>query len=189
MRGTVSAILAVLAGLLILTGCNRKTPSSAQEAGKEQLLPDTAPVPDTTAIAQADTLLQDEAPHLVLSFERTACYGHCPAYIFKAYSNGDATYEGKKHVKRVGIYLASMSEKDLLELHEKAAEIGFFELAGRYPIEGPLIADLPNTITHYVLGERSKKIVNNHLAPEPLGEFEAYLDEMIERLSWQLSVD
>lgn len=143
---------------------------------------------DTTLVIE-DTVVVDEAPHLLLSFERTACYGRCPAYLFQLYDNGDATYEGKRHVGLVGIHLATASRMQIDSLMAMADKIHFFELEDKYPVDATPISDLPNTITHMIFGEKEKQIINNHLAPTELKELEDHIDGLILALNWQPKVE
>lgn len=186
MRGLFWAFIL----LLVLWSCNRKRASMDRFAEKI----DTIAASDTMLTVDS-TLLMDTiprivtAPHLLLKFERTACYGHCPAFIFTVYTNGDATYEGKRHVERTGIYLANLSPAQLDSLQSQARRARLLQLSDTYPENGQPISDLPNAITQYIQGNSAKTIVHNHAAPKPLLAFEEYLEALIVELRWLPKVE
>jgi len=186
MRGLFWAILL----LLFLFSCNRKQAGIDKLSGQI----DTIAAADTVLTIDS-TFLKDTlpkittAPHLLLKFERTACYGHCPAFVFKVYTNGDATYEGKRHVERTGIHLAYLTPAQLDSLQSRAHRAQLLQLSDSYPENGPPIPDLPNAITQYVQGDTAKTITHNHAAPSSLLDFEAYLETLIETLQWMPKVE
>ena len=171
--------------ILITFSCNQKNQQLVSPPATDSPV---EVVIDTTLVIE-DTILVDEAPHLLLSFERTACYGRCPAYLFQLYDNGDATYEGKRHANLIGVHLATASRAQIDSLVAKAAKIRFFDLEDKYPVDTAPISDLPNTIIHIVLGEKEKQIINNHLAPSELKELENHIDDLILALNWQPKVE
>lgn len=171
--------------ILLAFSCNQKnqqlvTPSDTNNPVEVVI--------DTILVIE-DTVVIDEAPHLLLSFERTACYGRCPAYLFQLYDNGDATYEGKRHARLIGTHLAIANDAQIDSLVAMAANIHFFDLEDKYPVDASPISDLPNTITHMILGGKEKQVINNHLAPSELKELEDHIDGLIHQLNWQPKVE
>ena len=41
---------------------------------------------------------------LLASIERTPCFGKCPTYKISIYQSGYVIYEGKQHVKNIGLF-------------------------------------------------------------------------------------
>ncbi len=166
--------------VLLLTACNRKAVETVEAKPIEKH-------PEPTQVHTAPEELVDVVsakPHLVASIKKTACYGKCPVFEAKFYSDGKATYHGKKFVDREGYYVAVIDEFIVSEIARKANEIGFFKLDETYPKNGRNITDLPNTITMVNDGIQKKSIINNHEAPANLQEFEQYLQSQIDKLEW-----
>ncbi len=167
-------------GILLLAACNRKTAEVVEnkpiEKHPEPVVQETAPV-ETVDVVSAK-------PHLVASMKKTACYGKCPVFEVKFYSDGKATYHGKKFVDREGYYVAVIDDFRVSEIVRQANEVGFFKLDNTYPKNGRTITDLPNTITMVNDGIQEKSITNNHEAPASLLDFEQYLEAQIDQLEW-----
>lgn len=131
--------------------------------------------------AQATT----EAP-LILSLERTTCYGNCPYYSIEIYADGRAVYEGKKNVELLGKYTATAPPDLLQTLLEKAIAINYVNLQPKYPIRGLGIIDFPVCISSVRQNGLLKTIYNRNDAPASLVAYEQLFDELTENLPWQV---
>lgn len=122
---------------------------------------------------------------LVASLERTTCYGKCPYYEVKVYSNGMVTYKGSKNVEYLGLHKGILSQQQIRQLLDKAKSVGYLHLENKYPIKGLGIIDFPVCITS-VVEEGSKKMVyNRNDAPQRLVEYQDFFDELIEDIEWK----
>lgn len=118
-----------------------------------------------------------------LTFERTLCFGACPAFKITVMSDGSCAYEGYKFVDMVGKYKATISQEKLSEIQQEAANIDFFNLRDTY--DNQAITDIPSVIIA-ISGENGmKQIVDRAEAPEELKRFEKYLDQVLLSLDWQ----
>ncbi len=125
-----------------------------------------------------------EKPYQLAGFQKTACYGKCPVYQVKFYSDNTATWHGKMNVERMGWHEAKVDKEQIKAIKDKAFEIGYFDFYGEYPLEYK-VADLPSTITYIRVGDMEKTIKNTHDGPDKLTEFEQYLESLIENLDWK----
>lgn len=157
-----------------VSGTETPTTPKVEEPSK----PPTIKSPEVPAI-------EEEKVTLVASIKKTACYGTCPTFETKIYSDGSVTYYGKKNVERVGHYEANLNKDAQALIRDKAIAIKYFNLSPAYPTNGRKIVDLPNTITYYQLNGKEHKIENNHEAPKALQEFEEFLIQMTEGLNWR----
>ena len=114
---------------------------------------------------------------LIISLERTPCYGTCPIYKMKIFSDGSAFYHGERFVEKIGNYEFSVSKETINYILKKADEIGFFELEEKYTAN---ITDLPKTITFIKNGKNKKRVVDYYGAPKTLKEFESLVDGCID---------
>lgn len=88
--------------------CNRRLGTSAY--------PQPPAIVDATKLEKADAAVQQEQmirdslaqPYLVIMLKRTGCYGTCPVFEAKIFSDGQAIYDGVRHVERIGLFEASV---------------------------------------------------------------------------------
>ncbi len=123
------------------------------------------------------TEIKEINKELIISLERTPCYGTCPIYKIKIFSDGSAFYHGERFVEKIGNYEFSVSKETLNYILKKADEIGFFELEDKYTAN---ITDLPKTITFIKNGKHKKRVVDYYGAPKILKEFESLVDGCID---------
>jgi hypothetical protein len=128
--------------------------------------------------------LDNQAP-VLLSLERTTCYGRCPYYNIKIYADGRAVYEGKQNVVLLGKYTATVPPSLVQQLLEQAAAIDYANLASKYPTKGLGIIDFPVCISSVRQEGVLKTIYNRNDAPPALVAYERLFDELTESLSWQ----
>lgn len=122
---------------------------------------------------------------LLVEFKRSSCLGACPADQFRLYADGRAYYIGRAQVARIGNYQTRLSQEQIQAFQLAALKARFFSLADQYPTNGALVSDLPNTETMIYSRGQSKRVLNNHDAPETLRQFEDFLIRTIEALSWE----
>ena len=65
---------------------------------------------------------------LIISLEKTACFGTCPILKIEIYNNGAIVYNGIKHVKKIGIHNLEIEKQEIQKILSKAEEIGFYKL-------------------------------------------------------------
>lgn len=123
----------------------------------------------------------DPNDSLFFSFERTPCFGQCPAFRVNIFRDGTASYEGASNVERIGRYTGRFGMADLEALLKEAEGIDFFAMDDSY--DGP-VTDLPAMHLHLVSGARNKRIMARYKVPPALKEFGKYVDEMVRKASW-----
>ncbi|MCU0348693.1 MAG: DUF6438 domain-containing protein [Saprospiraceae bacterium] len=176
--------LFLLLGLvaIVVVACNRKT-----------AVPATTDSPTTTSTgttkpSTTEQPTSEEKPYQVAGFSKTACFGKCPVFQVKFFSDGKATWYGQMNVERKGWYEAKVDKEKLKEIRDKAHAVKYWDFAGAYPI-GYKVADLPSTVTYIRAGDTEKSVVNTHQAPAELEEFEDYLEGIINGLAWKPSAE
>ena len=121
----------------------------------------------------------------VASIARTTCYGQCPYYKIKIYSDGLLIYEGKKNVANLGIHRARISKDSVELILQRAEAINYFQLNEKYPNKGIGMIDLPVCITRIKKGLTAKTIWNRNDAPIELIRFERFIDELLAEVNWK----
>ena len=135
-----------------------------------------------------DTLGEDleiPPPHLLASFRKTSCYGQCPAFHYKLFSDGRAIYHGKQNVDKLGYYEASVQPELIHQVRSIINEYEFFDLAEQYPEDGNFLADLPSVITHFRIDGQEMTITNNYDCPKQLIDLEKAIQAFFENLEWR----
>ncbi len=174
---TTILTFATLAFLALFFACNHKKAQDTKDKAKEEI----AEVPDEQDKAEEQPATE---VYQTVGFKKTACFGKCPVYEVKFFTNNTATWHGKMNVDRKGHYEAKLGENAIKNIREKAAEVHYFDFYNEYPVEHK-VADLPSTITFLRIGDIVKTVKNTHEGPAKLAEFEAYLENIINSLDWK----
>lgn len=119
---------------------------------------------------------------LTLSFERTMCFGTCPAYKIIVMNDGRCFYEGYKFVEKTGHYTATISAEQFERIKSEAERIDFWNLESNY--DAP-VTDLPSVIIMFSGPKGRKEIVDRTDAPKELKDFELITDRILLSLDWQ----
>jgi len=179
--------------LLSFAGCTRKGTKVIQEEPKplSEVMEETKnEVLEEVEVVEEETVKVEEEPvqappYLVAVIKKTACYGICPVFEARLFSNGHLTYHGEQDVTLLGRYEA-WTELTLLEsIKNKAYQTGYFNLSDVYPVNQKGIDDIPKTITYLNFDEREKTIINNYASPKLLRDFEDFLETTLLKVSWK----
>lgn len=136
--------------------------------------------------AQSAPIPQDT----VISLERTACGGECPAYRVSIDARGNVVYEGTEFVRINGLQRDRISVSQVATLLETAMRIGFFELREQYrDIRNPdgtytIVTDQPTVFVTVTREGRSRRVEDYIGAPEGLKELESQIDEAASTKQW-----
>jgi len=108
---------------------------------------------------------------LIITLQRTACFGTCPIYKIEIYSDGSGTYTGTRFVENIGITKFNLSETNLNLILSQAEAIGFSNMKDEY---SEPISDLPTTFIQI----KNKKIKDYVGAPKTLKNLEKLIDQI-----------
>ena len=113
-----------------------------------------------------------QSPKIIISLEKTSCFGRCPVFKIIIYNNGEALYNGQKFVKKVGEHKLKISKREIDKILSQAKKIGFNNLKNEY---SERITDLPTT---YIM-INSKKIKDYYGAPSKLKDLEKMIEKIV----------
>jgi len=119
--------------------------------------------------------------NVVITLERTLCFGACPAYKITIYRNGLVRYLGNSYVKVTGEQSGRISTDTLALLVRTLCETNFFDFKDRYEES---ITDLPTTITSLAINGKTKVVVDYFGAPESLHRLESQIDDVAVTEHW-----
>lgn len=119
---------------------------------------------------------------LVFSIRRTACFGTCPTYDIYVYESGFATYEGKVHVDRIGLYQTRVGKATLETLLQEAESVDFFDMKAEY--DSP-VTDLPSTFITVARNGETKQVKGRVDPPAGFKKLAARAEELLLDLDWR----
>ncbi len=192
-KNALFILLLTLTFFLFASSCNRKAVPKTGEVVTE--IPSSSPttkgdnrveIPAPEVIQREEKLELPKPIYLALRLEKTACYGECPVFELKFYSDGRAVWHGEFYCDRLGYYEAFLPKAWRDQLLSRAEGIGFFSLLNHYPAEGPYLSELPNTIVYLNDGNKEKSITQNYLTPKALVDFEEEILKVAEGLAWEV---
>jgi hypothetical protein len=123
---------------------------------------------------------------LVMSINKSYCFGKCPVYDMKIYANGHVTLHAIDHLELPnGHYTATISQQSIERIYTLALQIEYFNMEDVYT--NPYIQDVPTTITSVLHKEKGvlKRIENTWEAPHELKQFEQALHNLLNELEWK----
>jgi hypothetical protein len=122
---------------------------------------------------------------IVITLERTPCFGQCPVYSLKIKGDGTVIYSGVQFVKITGIQETTISMDAVDQLLMEFEKADYFSLNDSYIKFGK--SDMPSANTSITLGGLTKAI-NHYLgdltAPKSLTELENKIDEIVNSDQW-----
>lgn len=122
---------------------------------------------------------------VIITLERTACYGFCPVYSLTVHGDGTVLYEGEDFVETVGKAENVISRKKVEQLISEFEKTDYDSLKDSYTER--TITDAPSVITSITKNGKTKTIDHYHgdfNAPEKLTELEDKIDEIVNSDQW-----
>ena len=174
--------------LLIFTACHKKISdktTTTQPATDTQVVEATPSVNTTSKGIKALNIPEGVDSNLVISLQRTACFGQCPVYKVEIFKDGIVKYKGTAYIKKRGQHEATASMAFIKNIQQKATAIDYMALSDKYPKGDNMITDIPSTISYVRIDNEGKMVINNYDAPKELIEFERWLEKEIDSLEWK----
>ncbi len=119
--------------------------------------------------------------NVVITMERTVCFGACPAYQVTIHGNGLVEYEGHQFVAVTGKQTAQISQEQVRELVNAFYDARFYNLGDRYEAN---VSDLPSTTTSITTENGTKSVYRYGFGPERLITLEDKIDEIAGTEKW-----
>ena len=137
---------------------------------------------------------QDIPQDLMITLERTACYGFCPVYKLTITADGAVVFNGRRFVKQEGATVKSViSREGLKQLMAEFDRVKFFSLEDDY-MDNPRVCaenwtDSPSAFTSIRIDGKSKTVRHYHgcrgpKVPKEITELENKIDEIVNTAQW-----
>jgi hypothetical protein len=134
-------------------------------------------------------LTDSEFEGLVILFERTTCYGNCPAYRLTIHGDGRVEYVGLNFVKLTGPRQGQVARTELKKIVEQLSKADFFKI-DQYTEKAcscTVCTDMPTVITEVKLKDQSHRVEHYYgcrCAPRALWDVEETIDRMVRAEQW-----
>jgi len=126
-----------------------------------------------------------EGPPVVITLDRTVCFGTCPSYSLRITGDGLVAYEGRRFVRVLGKATTTISADAVRRLVAEFERIRYFELQDKYTA---MVTDNPTTTTSIRVGSRFKRVIDYVAGPPALQALERQIDDTAGSARW-VSVD
>lgn len=177
----LTTLLLLFAFGLTLTACAQKTTPTQKVKTKKPSKKAMA------AEARAKERAAKQAATPVLTFERTPCFGRCPAYAMQVYADGRVAYEGRRAVPLMGQQELKLPAATVAAMLRNAQEAKFEQFQERYAQN---TSDLPSTVVGIRQPDgRLKTVTVEEGAPANVNMFFLYLTGEFDRLAQVGGVD
>jgi hypothetical protein len=121
---------------------------------------------------------------VIITLERTMCFGFCPVYRLSIYGNGKVVYEGRYYVRVEGARTTYIPKRKVRELVAEFERIGFYDFDDQYTIPA---TDFPSVLVSIDLEGRSKTIDMygaEAIAPEEIANLIKQIEEAVNVARW-----
>ncbi|MFC2042055.1 DUF6438 domain-containing protein [Chloroflexota bacterium] len=135
--------------------------------------------------AQPQTPTPANIKDIVITLERTECFGTCPVYRLTVHGGGTVIYEGIRFVKVQGMVQTTISEDKIRQLVSEFQKLDYFSLKDSY--EERNATDMPSAFTSLTIDGDKKTVRHYHgdlSAPKELAELENKIDEIVNSNQW-----
>jgi hypothetical protein len=131
------------------------------------------------------TAASNDLDDMVITLERTACFGFCPVYTLTIYGNGTVIYEGEEFVTTKGRVETTINQEKITQLISEFEAVDYFSLNDGY-VEHTITC-AQTVITSITIDGKTKTIEHYHgdlNAPEQLTELENKIDQIVNSKQW-----
>lgn len=117
---------------------------------------------------------------IIISLERTPCFGRCPVYSIKIHESGLVIYNAEKNTDTTGCFYKVLTKEELQTLKNKFIANGFMDMADKYPEEGKAPVDLPSCVLVFNNNGTTKTVRDKRWdTPAPLAELQTTIEQIV----------
>lgn len=137
-----------------------------------------------TACGKSNKAAQENAKKgrpsdLVMSMEKTPCFGTCPSYKIEILEDGRLVYTGIRHTERKDIWERQLSDDERNLLWQEIQRTGYLKMQNVY--DDPSLSDAPSVFLSVTANGSTHKVQDRVNAPEALKQLETFLDTLADQ--------
>lgn len=137
-------------------------------------------------------IYKETAPDTLITLQRDACEDLCAVYRLVIFADGTVIYEGRYHVRRLGLIKSGISLEALTKLISDLEAGGFFQLKDNYGYGNTdncdSVGEGPAAILSFSNQGRSKTVLHSHgcvgAVPNRVTELEDKVDRAVGTVKW-----
>jgi len=122
------------------------------------------------------------ADSLVISLQRTPCFGTCKAYTINVYRSGYATFYGHSNVQLEGLNQAWIGLDIVHRILADAEQSGFYQFQDKYDSQA---TDLPSSILRMVANGKDQRVVARVGTPASFKQLFGRVEELLFPVAWK----
>ena len=119
----------------------------------------------------------------VMELHKNACFGKCPVYGLIIYENGKATYNGKMHVEKLGLYSKQLSKQAFKAIRKAFQQADIWQYEDQYKSD---VHDLPFVTLRHHKRDKMKAVGGDIARPEAVKALEKQMDAIANSDGWTL---
>ena len=94
---------------------------------------------------------------LLITLQRTVCYGTCPAYVLRIHGDGKVEFDAQRYVAAEGRHTAVIDQKTVDALVDQFRNADFFSLSREYRYG---VTDNPTYIVSISIGGKTRQVID-----------------------------
>ena len=141
---------------------------------------------------------QNQNDSVMISLQRTLCYGECPAYSVTIWGDGKVEFNGREFVNTIGLKTYTISRNSVDSLVREIFAIDFFSFNDSYITQRTLshlpdgrvdtvitqVTDLPTQYVTVKIGTQKKTVEDYYGTPKAIRELENKIDSVAKTSQW-----
>ena len=136
--------------------------------------------------AKKNIVEQASNSDLIISLEKTPCYGECPVFTIEIYSDGKIIYKGKQFTDKIGTFMNNINTDEVNVLIQDFNNSNFFNFEDEYTSE---MTDFPTTYIVFNFEGKTKRIKDYYGAPAELKLLESTIERYAKLNNWEKITD
>lgn len=148
-------------------------------------------------IVQKNLRKEIDPRQIVVTLERTQCFGSCPAYRVTLTGAGEVEYEGKALVKVTGVRRTTLPQEEVLKIVNELLRVRIFDAAPEYDSQDSInsndgnltlgsivVSDLSSIYLQLRIGTHAKRVRLYSNVPKELGAIPDLIDQVTNVEQW-----
>ncbi len=116
-----------------------------------------------------------------MELQKNPCFGKCPYYLMTIYKGGIVRFDGRKFVKKFGLYTKKLSKSEYKAIKKAFKKADLWSFKDSYISNIP---DLPKPRLTFQQGDKVKSIIGDMNRPQVVNDLQAKMEAIAESDGW-----